>query len=141
MEEVFAASMGRSQFTLVMLGIAGAMALVLGVIGIYGVISYSVSQRRRELGIRVALGAPGGALRTMVVRQGVVMAGIGVAIGLAASAAVTRLMKTLLFGISPVDPLTYMAVAGVLVTAAAAASWVPAYRASRVDPTEALRAE
>ena len=115
MEEVYRASMARSSFTLVMLAIAGGMALLLGVVGIYGVISYSVSQRTRELGIRMALGAPHGTLKAMVVRHGVLLAAIGVAFGLAAAVALTRLMSSLLFEVSPLDPLTYAAVsAGLL---------------------------
>ena len=90
MEEVYRASMARSPFTLVMLAIAGGMVLLLGIVGIYGVISYSVSQRTRELGIRIAMGAPHGALKSMVVRQGVLLAAIGVAFGLATAAALTR---------------------------------------------------
>jgi ABC-type antimicrobial peptide transport system permease subunit len=133
--------LARTSFTLVMLGIAGAMALVLGVIGIYGVISYAVSQRRREIGIRMALGAQQSELRRMFVRYGLALAGIGVAIGLAASVGLMRLMKSLLFGISPLDPLTYAAVPVVLVTAAVLASYLPARRASAVDPVEALKAE
>jgi ABC-type antimicrobial peptide transport system permease subunit len=141
MEELYRASMSRSSFTLVMLAIAGGMALLLGVIGIYGVISYSVSQRTRELGIRLALGAPQLAMKAMVVRHGVLLAGIGVVCGLAAAAALTRLMSSLLFDVKPVDPLTYGAVSLGLLIAAAAASYLPAHRASTVDPTEALRAE
>jgi predicted permease len=141
MEETFRASMARSSFALVMLAIAGGMALLLGLVGIYGVISYSVSQRTRELGIRMALGAPHQTLKSMVVRQGVVLASIGVAFGLAAAAALTPLMSTLLFNMSPVDPVTYVAVSIGLVGAAAAASYLPARRASAVDPVEALRAE
>jgi ABC-type antimicrobial peptide transport system permease subunit len=110
MEETYRASMARSSFALVMLAIAGGMALLLGLVGIYGVISYSVSQRTRELGIRMALGTPPRALKSMVVRQGVVLASIGVAFGLAGAAALTRLMSSLLFNISPVDPVTYAAV-------------------------------
>jgi predicted permease len=141
MQEVYGESLARTSFTLVMLGIAGAMALVLGVIGIYGVISYAVSQRRREIGIRMALGAQQGELRRMFVRYGLALAGIGVAIGLAASVGLMRLMKSLLFGISPLDPLTYAAVPVVLVAAAVLASYLPARRASAVDPVEALKAE
>jgi len=141
MEEVFRASMARSSFTLVMLAIAGGMALLLGIVGIYGVISYSVSQRTRELGIRIALGAPLGGVRAMVVRNGLFLTAIGVALGLAAAAALTRLMVSLLFEISPVDPLTYLTVSGGLLGAAAAASYLPAHRASTVNPVEALRAE
>src|SRR5450432_2017336 len=140
MEEVYRGSMARSSFTLVMLAIAGGMALLLGVVGIYGVISYSVSQRTRELGIRIALGAPLGGLRAMVVRHGLFLTAIGVALGLASAAALTRLMASLLFEISPVDPLTYAAVSAGLL-AAAAASYVPAHRASTVNPVEALRAD
>ena len=141
MEETYRASMARSSFALVMLAIAGGMALLLGLVGIYGVISYSVSQRTRELGIRMALGAPHRALKWMVVRQGVVLASIGMAFGLAGAAALTRVMSGLLFNISPVDPVTYAAVSIGLVGAAAAASYLPARRASAVDPVEALRAE
>ncbi len=133
--------MARTSFTLVMLAIAGGMALLLGIVGIYGVISYSVSQRTREIGIRMALGAPHLALRSMFVRQGVLLAAIGVGFGLAAAAGLTRLMTSLLFEISPLDPLTYAAVAVGLLAAAALASYLPAYRASTVDPTVALRAE
>ena len=97
MREIYDRSLARTSFTLVMLGIAGAMALVLGIIGIYGVISYAVSQRRREIGIRLALGAQPGELRRMFVRHGLVLAGIGVAIGLVAATGLMRLMKSLLF--------------------------------------------
>ena len=107
LEEIYDASMARTSFTLVMLAIAGGMALLLGVAGIYGVISYAVSQRRREIGIRIALGAPAAAITGLFVRHGVMLAGIGVAIGLAAAFGVTRLMSSLLFEVSPVDPLTY----------------------------------
>jgi predicted permease len=141
MQDLYGDSLARTSFTLVMLGMAGAMALVLGVIGIYGLISYAVSQRRREIGIRLALGAQPDELRRMFVRHGLVLAGIGVAIGLAAAAGLMQLMKSLLFGISPFDPLTYCAVPLVLVAAAVLASYLPARRAAAVDPVEALRAE
>jgi ABC-type antimicrobial peptide transport system permease subunit len=141
MEQVYRESMARSSFTLVMLAVAGGMALLLGIVGIYGVISYSVSQRTREMGIRIALGAPQIALKGMVVRHGMLLAAIGVAIGLGSAAALTRILASLLFEISPVDPLTYSAVSAVLLTAAAVASYVPAHRASNVNPVVALRAE
>ncbi|HTA71343.1 MAG TPA: ABC transporter permease [Bryobacteraceae bacterium] len=141
MREIYDRSLARTSFTLVMLGIAGAMALVLGIIGIYGVISYAVSQRRREIGIRLALGAQPGELRRMFVRHGLVLAGIGVAIGLVAATGLMRLMKSLLFGISPLDPVIYAAVPIVLVMAAVLASYLPARRAAVVDPVEALRAD
>ena len=141
MQEIYDRSLARTSFTLVMLGIAGAMAMVLGVIGLYGVIAYAVSQRRREIGIRLALGAEPGELKKMFVRHGLMLASIGVAIGLGASAGLMGLMKSLLFGISPLDPLTYAAVPIVLVAAAVLASYLPARRAAAVDPVEALKAE
>jgi ABC-type antimicrobial peptide transport system permease subunit len=124
-----------------MLAIAGGMALLLGLIGIYAVISYSVSQRTRELGIRMALGAQQASLRAMVVRRGLLLAVIGVGFGLAAAVPLTRIMESMLFGISPLDPLTYAGVSAGLLVAAAAASYVPAWRASVIDPVEALRGE
>ncbi|MGA2881975.1 MAG: ABC transporter permease [Bryobacteraceae bacterium] len=141
MQEIYDQSLARTSFTLVMLGIAGSMALVLGIIGLYGVISYAVSQRRREIGIRLALGAEPNELRRMFVLHGLTLACVGVALGLAAAAGLMRLMKSLLFGISPFDPLTYAVVPLVLVAAAMLASYLPARRASAVDPVEALRAE
>ena len=141
MGEIHRKSLARTSLTLVMLGIAGAMALLLGVIGIYGVISYSVSQRTREIGIRMAIGARQQELTQMFVQHGLVLAGIGVACGLAAAYGLTRLMTSLLFEVSPSDPLTYAAVSAVLVAAAVVASYVPARRVSAVDPVEALRAE
>jgi putative ABC transport system permease protein len=141
MEEIYRGSMARSSFTLVMLAIAGGMALLLGIVGIYGVISYSVLQRTREIGIRLALGSPRSALQAMIVRHGLLVAGIGVVLGLAAAAGLTRFLVSLLFEISPVDPLTYAAVSVVLLGAAAAASYIPAHRASSISPVEALRAE
>jgi len=141
MEEIYRGSMARSSFTLVMLAIAGGMALLLGIVGIYGVISYSVLQRTREIGIRLALGSPRATLQAMIVRHGLFVAGIGVVLGLAAAAGLTRFLVSLLFEISPVDPLTYAAVSVVLLAAAAAASYIPAHRASSINPVEALRAE
>jgi predicted permease len=141
MQEIYGKSLARTSFTLVMLGIAAAMALALGIIGIYGVISYSVSQRTREIGIRLALGAQKRELRWMFVRPALALTGIGVVIGLAAAAAVARLMRALLFGISPLDPLSFAVVPLVLVMAAALASFLPASRAATVNPVDALRAE
>ncbi len=140
-ETVYDRSMARTSFTLVMLAIAGGMALLLGVVGIYGVISYSVSQRTREIGIRLALGSPLGEVTGMFVRHGLMLSGIGAACGLAAAFALTRLMKSLLFDVSPADPLTYAAVSAGLILAAMLASFLPARKAASVDPAEALRAE
>ena len=108
--ELYTKSMARTSFTLVMLCVAGGMALLLGIVGIYGVISYSVSQRTREIGIRMALGAQRQALTAMFVRQGLWLTGIGVACGLVAAFVAMRLMSSLLFNVSPVDPLTYAAI-------------------------------
>ena len=141
MQEIYSQSMAQTSFTLVMLAIAGAMALLLGLVGIYGVIAYAVSQRRREIGIRLALGAAPGNLKRLFVRRGLVLAGIGVTIGLPASAGLTRLLKSLLFGISPLDPPAFAAAAAVLVLAAGLASFLPARRATTVDPVEVLKAE
>jgi predicted permease len=140
-QQLYDSSLAATSFTLVMLAIAGAMALLLGIVGIYGVISYVVSQRRREIGIRVALGAQSGEVKRMFVRYGLVLAVLGIACGLGASVALTRLMVSLLFGISPLDPMTYAAVPIILATAAVLASYLPAQRAAAVDPAETLRAE
>ena len=141
MQEVYEKSLARTSFTLVMLGIAGVMALLLGVVGIYGVISYSVSQRTREIGIRLALGAPRQEVTAMFVRHGLVLSGIGVAYGLTAAFALTRVMKSLLFNVSSADPLTYLVVSVGLIVAAVVASYLPARRAAKVDPMVALRYE
>jgi predicted permease len=141
LQEMYDKSLARTSFTLVMLAIAGGMALLIGVVGIYGVISYSVSQRTREIGIRIALGARREELVRMFVGQGLMLAAIGVACGLAAAVALTRLMSSLLFAVSAIDPLTYAAVSAVLIGAAMIASYLPAIRATGVNPVEALRAE
>jgi putative ABC transport system permease protein len=141
LKDLYVQSMARTSFTLVMLAIAGAMALVLGIVGIYGVIAYAVSQRTREIGIRMALGAQGAGLQQMFVRHGLLLAGIGATLGLAAAAGLTRLMSSLLFGVTALDPATYAGVAALLIAAAALASYLPARRATAVDPVEALRAE
>jgi predicted permease len=134
-------SMARTSFTLVMLAIAGGMALLLGAVGLYGVIAYSVSQRTREIGIRIALGAQQRGLVGMFVRQGLVLAGVGVACGVVVAIAAVRVMASLLFHVSPVDPVTYILVCAGLGATAALASYLPSRRASSVDPVEALRAE
>jgi predicted permease len=141
MREVYDRSLARTSFTLLMLAIAASMALLLGVVGIYGVIAYAVSQRRRELGIRAALGAQRRELSGMFVRHSLRLSAIGVVIGVVAAAALTRFMSTLLYGITPLDPVTYVAVPLVLVTVTVLASYVPARRAASVDPVEALRVE
>jgi predicted permease len=134
-------SLARISFTLIMLAVAGSMALLLGVVGIYGVIAYSVSQRTREIGIRMALGAQTRVLTGMFVHHGLRLTAIGVAIGLVTAMAVMRLMSSLLFKVSPADPLTYIAVCAALLIPAWLASYLPSRRAATVDPVTALRAE
>ncbi len=141
MREVYERSLARTSFALVMLAIAGIMALLLGISGIYGVIWYSVSQRRREIGIRRALGAQNQEVTGMFVRHGAQLAAVGIVFGLAAAAAVARLMSSLLFDVGPLDPLTYAGVSAGLALAAVLASYLPALRAASVNPVEALRAE
>jgi predicted permease len=141
LEDLYKKSLARTSFALVMLGIAGAMAFALGVAGLYGVISYSVAQRTREIGIRVAIGAQHSTVRRMFIAEGARLAVIGILCGTAAALGVMRLMGSLLFGVKPIDPLTYGAVAIALGAAAVMASYIPAMRATKVDPVEALRAE
>jgi predicted permease len=141
MQDLYAGSFARTSFTLVLLGIAGAMALVLGVIGIYGVIAYVVAQRKRELGIRSALGARPRQLEALFVRQGLALTAIGALLGLVAAVAVARVMSSLLFETSPLDFTAYAVALGVTLAAAALASYLPARRAATIDPIETLRAE
>jgi predicted permease len=141
MEEIYSKSMARTSFTLVIFSIAGGMALLLGVVGIYGVIAYSVAQRRREIGIRIALGAQPNQLSSMFVKQGLSLALGGVAAGLAAAFAVLRLTASLLFGVSAADPLTYISVSAGLLGVAALATYIPSRRAATIDPSATLQAE
>ena len=141
MIELYAGSLARTSFALVMLAIAGSMALVLGLVGIYGVIAYVVSQRSREIGIRMALGAERGDVRRMFVRQGLTLSGVGLAVGLVAALGLTRLMASLLFGVKPWDVVAYAAAVVVILGAAAVASYLPARRASAIDPVETLKTE
>jgi putative ABC transport system permease protein len=141
LDEILERSMARTSFTLIMLAIAAVVALLLGTIGIYGVISYVVSQRTREIGVRIALGASRATVSRLVLAQGAALAGIGVVIGWAAAFGLTRLMGSLLHGVEASDPLTYAVVAGAIGAVALAASYLPARRASGVDPVTALRWE
>lgn len=134
-------SVARTSFTLIMLGIAGGMAVLLGTVGLYGVIAYSVSQRTREIGIRMALGAQQNTLTLMFVRHGLLLTAIGIAFGLAAALAVMRFISSLLYGVSAFDPLTYISVTAVLLAIALLASYWPSRRAASVDPSVALRIE
>ena len=141
LDQIRAGSMAQTSFALVMLGIAAAVALLLGVVGIYGVIAYVAQQRTKEIGIRMALGAASHDVSRLFVRHGIVLAGIGIVCGMGAAALMTRAMSTLLFGVSAYDPLTYAAVAFALGVTALLASYLPARRASRIDPADALRWE
>ncbi|HTB21011.1 MAG TPA: FtsX-like permease family protein, partial [Bryobacteraceae bacterium] len=141
MQELVNSSISPQRITLILLGLFSALALVLAAIGIYGVISYSVAQRTHEIGIRMALGADGGGVLRMILAQGVKIAGAGVGIGIFASFGLTRLMTKLLYSVSAADPVTFAAVAIVLVVVAMLACYIPARRALRVDPIIALRYE
>jgi putative ABC transport system permease protein len=141
MAEVIAVSTAQRRLTMTMLMIFAAVALVLASVGIYGVISYSVTQRTQEIGIRLALGAQRGDVLRMIVGQAMVLTIAGIALGAAGAFALTRLMTKLLFNVRPGDPLTFVAVAMLLGGVAAMASYLPGRRATRVDPVVALRAE
>jgi len=141
MAEVVAQASARTTLTLVLLGIASVVALALGMVGIYGVVSYVVSLRTREIAVRLALGARPIDVRRMISRQAGAVAALGIAVGLAGAVALTRVLSALLFGVSPVDPLSMIGAAAVLACVAAIASWVPARRAAALDPAQALRAE
>ncbi len=141
LSDYVAQSWARTSFTLVLLGIAGAVALVLGLVGVYGVISYGVSQRTLELGMRMVLGADAGRVQRMVLRHALLVAGAGAAVGLGLSVWAGRAMSSLLFGVSPTDPATFATVTILLIAVALAASYLPARRAAHVDPIVVLRSE
>jgi putative ABC transport system permease protein len=141
LDEIQAESMTQTSFALVMLAIAATVALLLGSVGIYGVIAHVAAQRTREIGIRMALGAQTGDVRQLFLRHGLLLTGVGLALGTGVALASTRVMSALLFGVSPMDPVTYVAVAASLGSIALLATYLPARRASRVDPIVALRAD
>jgi ABC-type antimicrobial peptide transport system permease subunit len=141
MAEIRAGSMAQTSFALTMLGIAAGVALLLGIVGIYGVIAYIAAQRTREIGVRMALGAQASDVRRLFLGHGLKLVAVGLVLGVAAALALTRLMSTLLFGVGPMDPVTYAVVSGVLGTVALIATYLPARRASRIDPIVALRTD
>jgi putative ABC transport system permease protein len=141
MHDMIARSLLQKKFTMLLLTIFAGAALLLAAIGLYGVISYSVAQRTRELGIRIALGAQKSDVLRLILRQGMTLVAIGVVAGLAASIGLTRLMATLLYGVSATDPITFLALSITLLSVAFVACWLPARRAGAVDPIVALHAE
>jgi putative ABC transport system permease protein len=141
MDHIVATAVARQRFSMVLLGVFAALALLLASVGIYGVMSYSVAQRTREIGIRMALGARRADVLQMTVRQGLKLVGAGMILGLGAAFLLTRVMATLLYGISATDPMTFIGISVVLLAVAILASYVPALRATKVDPITALRAQ
>jgi ABC-type antimicrobial peptide transport system permease subunit len=141
LNDVYRQSMARTSFALVLLGIAGAMALIIAIIGVYGVLAYAVAQRRREVSIRLALGAEPRALKWMFVRKGLILNCAGGVIGLALAGGLSRWISSLLFGVTPFDSLTYAASGALIAAAATAASYIPARQAATVDPMETLRSD
>jgi hypothetical protein len=141
LDEIQADSMAQTSFAMVMLAMAAAVALLLGVVGIYGVIAYIAAQRTREIGIRMALGAQTADVRRLFLRHGLLLTVAGITLGIGVSLAVTRVMSALLFGVGPMDPFTYAAVSAGLAAVALMATWLPARRASRINPIAALRAD
>jgi putative ABC transport system permease protein len=141
MDDVVARSLARRRFALTLMAAFAVVALVLAALGIYGVTAFSVAQRTREIGLRLAIGAGGRSIMGMVLREGLMMTGIGVAVGLAGAAALTRFLRTLLYAVEPSDLPTYGCVAVALAAVAVAACCAPALRAVRIDPASALRSE
>jgi putative ABC transport system permease protein len=139
MEEVLSDSIARQRFSMLLLAIFAGVALVLAAVGIYGVMSYSVAQRTHEIGIRMALGAQTGAVLKLAVGYGLKLVLVGIVIGLIAAFLLTRVMSTLLFGITPTDPMTFTLISAILILVALIASYIPARRATKVDPVIALR--
>ncbi len=140
-ESVVEESLAATSFTVILLGIAAGVALLLGTVGIYGVISYIVSRRTQEIGVRMALGAPAASVQRSILGQGLRLTGLGILLGLLASWGVSRALASLLYGVTATDPITFAATAGLITLVATLATWIPARRASKVDPVEALRSE
>jgi ABC-type antimicrobial peptide transport system permease subunit len=141
MDQLLSSMVAQRRFSMTLLGTFAALALVLGVVGVYGVTSYLVAQRTREVGVRLALGARPAQVVRMVVRQGMIVAAIGLGVGIAGALVAGRLMTRLLYGVGPYDVATLMAVTAVIAVATLVANWLPALRAAHVDPLSALRSD
>jgi ABC-type antimicrobial peptide transport system permease subunit len=141
LNDLYKLSMARTSFALVLLGIAAAMALTLAIVGVYGVLAYAVAQRRREVSIRVALGAEPGMVKALLLRQGLILTCIGGAIGVILARVLSRWLSSLLFGVTPLDPLTYGMAGALILAAALSASYIPIRRAVSLDPMEGLRSD
>jgi putative ABC transport system permease protein len=141
LDALVAESMGQRRLSMVLLGVFAGLALLLASLGIYGVMSYSVAQRSRDLGVRMALGAARGSVLALVMRQGIVLAAAGIGVGLVGAFALTRLISSQLYSVRPTDPATFAGVALLLGGIAVLATFIPALRATRVDPVVALREE
>jgi ABC-type antimicrobial peptide transport system permease subunit len=139
--QIYSASLGARHFNLTLVAVFAGTALALAIAGIYGVMTYSVTQRRKEIGVRIALGATPGQVFRIILGQGLTTTAIGLAFGMVAALALTRAIESLLFGVTPTDPVTFAAVIGVLVSVAALACYLPARRATDADPMDALRQE
>jgi putative ABC transport system permease protein len=141
MDHIVSEAIARQRFSMLLLGIFAALALVLAAVGVYGVMSYSVAQRTHEIGIRMALGARRADVLQMTIKQGLKLVGAGMILGLAAAFILTRVLESLLFGISATDPVTFFGISLVLLAVAILPSYLPALRATKVDPIIALRAQ
>jgi putative ABC transport system permease protein len=141
MRDIVDRSMERDRFTMIMVGLFALAALLLGAVGIYGVMSYLVSQRTQEMGVRIALGASSGSVLALVVKRGAAMAGVGALIGVVAAVWATKPLSSLLYGVSATDPVTFVTVPIGFLAIAVAASYFPARRATRVEPVRALRSD
>lgn len=140
-DDIRAAAVSQPRFTVLLMGVFSLIALLLAAIGIYGVVAFGVTRRVREIGVRMALGARGGEVVALLLRQGGVMVAVGLAVGAAGALVLSRFLAALLYEVQPTDPLTYVSVVAGFAVVAAVATWIPARRAARIDPVRALKAD